>query len=63
MTELTLDIITRTMFFADISGEIARVKELVQIVLRAGPARARRTCLGFRAGFRGQGRSPCKSHS
>ena len=33
MTELTLDVITRTMFSTDISGEIARLKQLVQTVL------------------------------
>ncbi len=34
MTELTLDIITRTMFSADMSDELSRVKELMHIVLR-----------------------------
>jgi cytochrome P450 len=35
MTGLTLDIITRTMFSADVSDEIARVKQLMQIVMRS----------------------------
>ena len=34
MTELTLDIITRTMFSTDLSREVMRLKQLMQIVLQ-----------------------------
>jgi cytochrome P450 len=34
MTELTLDVITRTMFSTDVSGGVSRLKQLMQTVLR-----------------------------
>jgi cytochrome P450 len=34
MTELTLDVITRTMFSTDMSGDVTRLKQLMQTVLR-----------------------------
>ena len=35
MTELTLDVITRTMFSADLGGEASRVRQLMHTVLRS----------------------------